>query len=302
MFALYGIFFAILLPNISENPELAWGLSMKAVLPPGAMGLMIASFFAAAMSSAATYATTSSAMFVAPLLAQGPKPRPAAVSVSSVGEMVALASVLLSAVSTLFIGDIETYVMLCLSLLCFLGVPIYFGIVWRRANQMGMWLSLMMGISAFLVTYMMPTGDGHFFLNGDAAFSMGVFVSTSLSLIGMVIGTYVGRMENAEQLNRFYVIMNTPIGDEQRLVRAGIQLPALVDAGLTSEGPEQLNGQVLDELYRADAERKIFGPMSSIEIRRENLSWYLPGFIKVTISCALLVVGTWLLLRFLFVW
>ena len=65
LFALYGIFFAILAPTI-DDPELAWGAVMKMVLPVGVgvVGLMIASFFAAAMSSADTFATTSSAMIV----------------------------------------------------------------------------------------------------------------------------------------------------------------------------------------------------------------------------------------------
>ena len=49
-----------------DDPELAWGVVMKRVLPVGigVVGLMIASFFSAAMSSADTYATTSSAMIV----------------------------------------------------------------------------------------------------------------------------------------------------------------------------------------------------------------------------------------------
>jgi hypothetical protein len=96
--------------------------------------------------------------------------------------------------------------------------------------------------------------------------------------------------------------MNTPIGQEERLIDAGIRLPALVDAGLVSEGDEVLNAQVLRGTYIADAGDKIFGPSSTIELRRERLDWYLSGFLRVTVACTVLIVGTWLLTRVLFVW
>jgi Na+/proline symporter len=297
MFALYGILFAILAPNLGD-PEMAWGTVLKDVLPVGAMGLLIASFFAAAMSSAATYATTSSAMMIdycsRKLIFPG---RPRAQYLTMARGWAAF-SVLLAASSTLLISQIVDYVNYSLSLLCFLGIPIYFGVVWRRANQTGMWLSLVLGIGSFLAILL---AEGTL-LDRSAAFSARVFVSTGLSLLGMIAGSLLGRRERDQQLDRFYVILNTPIGQEQRLVDAGIRLPALVDAGLAEEGPEKLRGEVLDRLHRADAQQKIFGPASTIEIRRERLPWYLPGFISVTLQCVALVVLTWLVTRVLFVW
>ena len=297
MFALYGILFAILAPNLAD-PEMAWGTVLAEVLPAGAMGLLIASFFAAAMSSAATYATTSSAMMIdycsRKLLVPG---RPRAQYLTMARGWAAF-SVLLAASSTLLISQIVDYVNYSLSLLSFLGIPIYFGVVWRRANQAGMWWSLVLGIGSFLV---LLAGEGTL-VSSDSAFSARVFVSTGLSLAGMIAGSLVGRPEADQKLKRFYVILNTPIGQERRLVEAGIRLPALVDAGLAEEGPEVVRGSVLDELYRSDAQQKIFGPSSNVEIRRERLPWYLPGFLSVTVQCVALVVLTWLATRLLFVW
>jgi hypothetical protein len=214
----------------------------------------------------------------------------------------AVLSILVAAATTTRITQIEDYIKLSLSLLCFLGIPIYFGVVWRRANQAGMWLSLVLGIGAFLVIRFMPTGTGHYFANSDETFVASVFISTGLSLLGMIVGTLFGPSDDAVQLNRFYVIMNTPIGEEQRLVDAGIRLPALVDAGLVGDGEEQLRVDVLNRLYESDAQQKMFGADSAIEVRRERLYWYLPGFIRVTTACVLLIVGTWLITRLLFVW
>jgi SSS family solute:Na+ symporter len=300
MFTLYGILFFIRLPGVA--PEQTWGLAMKAVLPIGAMGLMIASFFAAAMSSAATYSTTSSAMLIDYFCRKLIIPNRPRISYLSMARWWAVLSILFAAATTVQLTQIEDYIKLSLSLLCFLGIPIYFGIVWRRANQTGMWLSFALGIGAFLVIWLMPTGDGRYFANRDAVFVASVFVSTVLSLLGMIVGTLVGAADDETRLKRFYVIMNTPIGDEQRLVDAGIRLPALVDAGLVSDGEEQLRIDVLHRLYQEDAQRKVFGADSSIEVRRERLPWYLSGFIRVTVSCVLLIVGTWFVTRLLFVW
>jgi hypothetical protein len=172
-----------------------------------------------------------------------------------------------------------------------------------------MWLSLLLGISAFLVIKFLTIIDmpvlktglpGKYFASEESAFNTGVFASTTLSLIGMLVGTLIGRLDNLQKLKRFYVILNTPIGQEQRLIDAGISLPTLVDGGLVPEGPEVVNQDVLNRLYDEDAQAKIFGPESSIEIRRERLGWYTSGFIRVLVASVLLLVLTWLVPQWLF--
>ncbi|MHC4399540.1 MAG: sodium:solute symporter family protein [Planctomycetota bacterium] len=304
LFAIYGIFFAILAPKMGD-PELAWGEVMKTVLPAGigVVGLMIASFFAAAMSSIDTIAATSSAVIVDYACRKVVWPGLAMRHYLNLARVCAVVLIAAAAVTTLYIENIKDYVKLCMALLSFLAVPIYFGVVWRRANRTGMWLSLLLGIASYLIIRFGLTGDGCLFRNADDAFATSVFVPTALSLAGMWLGSIFGWSEDRHRLERFYVIMNTPIGQEQRLVDAGIRLPSLVDAGLVDEGPEQLNTDVLEDLYRADREHKIFGPTSSIELRREpTLPWYVPGFLAVTAACIALVVLTWLATRVLFVW
>lgn len=98
-------------------------------------------------------------------------------------------------------------------------------------------------------------------------------------------------------------VMNTPIGHEQRLVAAGIKLPALVDSGHVDDVHEHIDHAELDRLTKTDSKSKWFGPDSEIELTRGSLpSWYRRGFAMVTVSCVGLVAGTWLLTRVLFVW
>ena len=119
----------------------------------------------------------------------------------------------------------------------------------------------------------------------------------------MITGCLVGKADDILKIKRFYVIMNTPVGEEQRLVEAGIRLPAMIDAGLVPEGPEELKADVLDKLYAKDCKDKIFGAESTIELRKEpGLEWYFPGFVRITLACFALVIVTWLATRILFVW
>jgi solute:Na+ symporter, SSS family len=307
VFALYGIFFAMLYMGLEgKESETAWGLVMRQVLPTGwgLAGLMIAGFFAAAMSSTDTYATTSSAMFTDFIYRRVLAPNRSTAHYLLSARVWSVVSVALAAVSTLGIEKIQDYVNLAMAMLAFLGIPIYFGVVWRKASKLGMWISLLLAISSFVLLkfVLLIEANGYGMDAMEVVTQWTVFVPTSLALFGMWFGSWLQPDLDKIKLDRFYTIMNTPIGQEQRLVDAGIQLPALIDAGLQTAGPEQLRHDRLQQLVTADAQEKFLGPGSSIELRRERLDWYGQGFLRVTTACVLLVVGTWLLVQILFVW
>lgn len=304
LFAIYGILFAIYKPGL-KDAEMSWGVVMGEILPVGVLGLLIASFFAAVQSSAGSYATIVSALYVDYLYRKILRPGKSRKHYLLAARIWAVAAIMFAAVSTLYISSIKDYVKLSMTLLSFLGIPIYFGIIWKKANRTGMWLSLAGGIITYVavIVYTMNKREMGFVAAIDPSFEPAVFLSTLFSTVGMLAGSMFGKPDDELKIKRFHVIMNTPVGKEQRLVDAGIKLPALVDAGLVSEGPEQLNREEIERLYSLDSERKFFGPQSSIELRREpDLPWYYPGFVKITLCCVGLVVFTWLITKLLFVW
>jgi Na+/proline symporter len=304
LFAIYGILFAIYKPGLAD-PETSWGVVMNEILPIGVLGLLIASFFAAAMSSVGTFATTSSALYSNYLYRKIISPGKSLKHYLTAGRIWAVVSILIAALSTQYISSIRQYVKLSLTLLSFLGVPIYFGIVWRKANRTGMWLSLVCGITTYItvIVVVMSKLDIGFIEAINPSFEKAVFLSAPMSLFGMIVGCLVGKSDDPIKIKRFYVIMHTPIGEEARLLSAGIRLPALIDAGLVEDGTEELRVDVLERLYNEDKKDKFFGSNSSIEIRREpKLPWYYPGFFKITGACVVLVAVTWLITRILFVW
>jgi hypothetical protein len=109
-------------------------------------------------------------------------------------------------------------------------------------------------------------------------------------LVGMALGSYLVQPEHASLVKKFHVIMNTPIGQEQRLIKAGIALPAL---DINKNGIQKEDRDSIAHLYEQDAEDKIFGSGSPIELRREKtLPWYFPGFICLTLTCFALIFFT----------
>lgn len=303
-FAVYGILFVILKPNL-DDPEMAWGIVMGEIVPVGFMGLLIVSFVAAAMSSADSHSTTSSAMFIDYFYRKILRPNRSGQHYLAMAKLAAIASVFIAALTTEWMTSLQDYVKLFMTLLSYLGIPILFGITWRKANRSGMWLSLVGGSATYVVVnaaVMARNGIG-FFEAISVSFEPAVFWAVGVSALGMVLGSLFGPEDDPIKLKRFYAIMHTPVGEESTLVRLGIKLPALVDKGLTPDGPEAIDEHALDRYYEAICRDKFFGPESPIELKREpQLPWYYPGFLWSVAACFALLGLTWLVPKMVFVW
>jgi hypothetical protein len=173
------------------------------------------------------------------------------------------------------------------SFLGFVAVPLYFGVIWRKANRKGMWAALLVGILLFVMT--------RFWL--QLRFQYTVFVPTFGSALMMYLVSRLTRSEPEVMLNRFYCTLNTPLGQEAKLEAVGIRLPSMM-ANLAPgdpEPPEQIDERALAHLYQEQSVHKVFGPENSLEILSEpGLGWYYRGFVLITLACTALLVATWL--------
>ena len=273
LFALYGILFAIYYPGL-EDPELAWGTLMKSLLPAGVLGLLVASFAAALMSSVDTFATTTSGLVVDYLyrkrLFRGRSPR----FYITQARIWGFIAVFLGYVTTRFLENIIQYIELGWSLISFISVPLYFGLVWRRANRQALWAGVTTGALLFLWLKVWL----------QASFEYTVFIPTLACALVTWLVSLRTPPEDETLLNRFYAILSTPVGQDERLRQAGIQLPAM--AGTDAAQPPPPDPEKIHELYRFYARDKIYGPSSAIELRREaGLQWFYRGFVSITLWC-----------------
>ena len=273
LFALYGILFAIYTPGL-EDPELAWGTLMKSLLPAGVLGLLVASFAAALMSSVDTFATTTSGLVVDYLYRKRLFPNRLPRFYITHARIWGFIAVFLGYVTTRFLENIVQYIELGWSLISFISVPLYFGLVWRRANRQALWAGVTTGALLFLFLKVWL----------QASFEYTVFIPTlSCALVTWLVSLRTPP-EDETLLNRFYAILSTPVGQDEKLLEAGIQLPAM--AGTDAARPPAPDPEKIGELYRFYARDKIYGSSSTIELRWEpELQWFYRGFVSITLWC-----------------
>ncbi|MBM3801332.1 MAG: hypothetical protein FJW26_03360 [Acidimicrobiia bacterium] len=286
LFALYGMLFVITKPGLADA-ELAWGVVMREIIPVGVQGLLVAGFFAALMSTVNTMATAGSALSVDYLfkkqLFQGRDGK----FYLRCARVSAFLFVFVSYLLTRQFKTLVDFVEVVTSFLGFLCVPLYFGIIWRKANRQGMWAALLVGVVLLAVT--------RFWLN--LPFQYTVFIPMFSSALAMYLVSRATRPESEVLLNRFYCTLHTPLGQEDRLRAVGIHLPAMShgDEAGGLESRQNIDERALAELHRAHSTHKVFGPESSIEILKEpGLGWYYRGSVLVLAACFGLLGAAWL--------
>ena len=140
LFAVYGIMFAIYKPGLHTQPlpqdtELVWGIVMKEIVPAGLLGLLVASFFAALMSTVDTVATASSAMTVDYLFKKRWFPGRSQAFYLRWARVGGVVAVLLAYLITLQFSTLKEIVEFLAPLQGFLGIPLFFGIAWRGSQS-----------------------------------------------------------------------------------------------------------------------------------------------------------------------
>jgi Na+/proline symporter len=287
LFTLYGILFFLQRPGLPDA-ELAWGVVMRDIIPIGVRGLIVAAFFAALMSSVDSMATTVSALSVDHVIRKRLLPGRSLRFYLNCARISAFFTVFFSYLLTRQFRTLVEFIEVIASFSALLCIPLYFGIVWRKANRRGMWAALLTGVFLLILT--------RFWLH--LSFPYTVFIPTLSSALAMYLVSRATRPESENLLNRFYCVLHTPLGKEDELKAVGIRLPAMAGVSETEDltPAESLDAKALGALYRDRAAHKVFGTESSLEILREpGLGWYYRGFVKILLSCCFLLATAWAL-------
>ncbi len=295
LFAVYGIMFAIYKPGLETQPvpqdtELVWGIVMKEIVPAGLLGLLVASFFAALMSTVDTMAASTSGLAVDYLAKKRFLPGRTVGFYLQAARIWSVLAVFLAYLITLQFSTLKEIVEFLAPITGFLGIPLFFGVVWRRANRRGVWASLIVGITLMClvkICYEAPANQ---------KVPMMVLPPLAVAALVMYLVSRFTRPESEALLTRFYSILHTPVGQEDRLRAVGIHLPMMAESE-TGSDPD-LDGiqddEALARLYESYAQYKIGGRNSTIELIREpGQEWFYRGAIWLTLTCVWLVAVVW---------
>ncbi|MEJ2634355.1 MAG: sodium:solute symporter family protein [Calditrichia bacterium] len=213
--AFLGVFAAFLYPGLGfSNRELAFGIAARNLLPVGLVGLMIAALAAAVMSTCDAFMVHGSALFTRNIYLSHLNPSATDKDLLktarySSGFIVAGGVFFAYVFPSVVHGLMEIW-----KVTAYLGVAFWFGVIWKRANRFGAMTSALAMAAIALGTSA--------FLGWPIQNQIALYVPVGIVL--MVVVSYFTRPEPEEQLHKFYTLLDTPVGKEQRLKDANIEI------------------------------------------------------------------------------
>ncbi len=211
--ALTGVACIALYPDLADS-EHAFGLASRDLLPVGLVGVMLASMVAAAMSSCDSLMVDGSALFVKNVYQRYLRPQASVRHYLNVGRLVGVAVVMGGIVVATYATTVVGILKLTWSLVAFFGIAFWGGVLWRRCNAYGAWAGI---LGSALLWYLSRFVWGWELHQQFLVYLLGGFFC-------MIVVSLLTPPADQDRLNRFYAILQTPVGEEHRLREAGIRL------------------------------------------------------------------------------
>ena len=217
--AFVGVFAAFLFPGLeNENREMAFGLAVNNLLPAGLIGLMLASMAAAVMSSCDSFMVGGSALFTRHFYRKYFKPDGTDKHYLIVARCSSLVVVVGGVAYAYWLDNVIQGILILWKFTAFFGVGFWMALVWRRANRYGVFASVTAMIICIVITSdLTPWG-----LNWGIAYQIALYLPVGFSIF--ILASLLTRPEPEKQVNDFYTLLNTPVGEEDQLKKAGIEI------------------------------------------------------------------------------
>jgi Na+/proline symporter len=228
-----------------ERREDAFGVAIRVLLPTGMTGLMFAAILAAQMSTLSSFMVDGSALLSRNIYAKHFAREATDQHVLRIGRLFGLVVVGFGMLVAFTVSGVAQGLTIFWAISSLMGVFMWSGVLWRRTNATGVWASfIIMFIPWFLLGKF-----GELVLKGiplfrnvswiglyshQKDFPQLVFCYLPAGLVALVLGSLLGRPRDAKTLNNFYMLLRTPVGQEQKLIDAGVNV---VYAGSTVAHP-----------------------------------------------------------------
>ncbi len=211
--------------------ERAFPTAIRVLLPPGARGLMFAAILAAQMSTLSAFMVAGSAFFSRNIYRRYLNPTAPDEQILRVGRFAGLVVVVLGIGFALIFKSVIEGLKEFLLLATLTGLFMWVGVLWRRTTTAGAWISFAVMAPIFLLlgkfgAIIHPLFPGVAWLGVYSQPKFAHLHAVSYlapGLIALVIGSLLTRPKSKESLDRFHLLINTPVGQEAKLTEAGIE-------------------------------------------------------------------------------
>lgn len=210
--AFTGVACIALYPEL-DDPEHAFGLASRDLLPAGLIGVMLASMIAAVMSTCDSFMVDGAALFVENVYKPLVKSDAEDKHYLTVGRLTALVLVAFGIIVSLYFTSVVSIIKLSWSLVAFFGIAFWGGILWRGTNAPGAWAGILVSAALFWVSG--EYGWGWELPDQYVLYIVGGFAA-------LIIVSKLTKPVDKDKLDKFYLRLHTPVGQEHKLREAGI--------------------------------------------------------------------------------
>ncbi len=217
--AFVGVFAAALYPGLtSKNRELAFGIAIVNLLPSGLVGLMIAAMAAAVLAACHNFMVAGSALFTRNIYKKLNKNELTSAKELKIARYSSIIIVVGGVLVALTIPSIVQGLKYLWEITAYFGIAFWMAIIWRKSNRYGVWASLIITILITLIT-------GPYF-----SFGLGWAIEYQIALylpagfLALIVVSALTKPEPAEHLNKFYSLLHTPVGEENKLKEKNIDI------------------------------------------------------------------------------
>lgn len=219
--ALVGLIVVVMLTRSGQmlaDREDAFGFATRELLFPGAVGLMIASVLAANMSTCSAFTVDGGALFTQNFYRRYLVHERDDRHYLMVGRVSGVIVTLLGVWFALAVELVLEAFLFTESIAAFMGISLFGGICWKRANRHGAFASLVVSSTVFFYLSRVQFGK---WLNWDAA-NFGIALVAGFLV--MVAVSLLTRPESDERVNEFFERLDTrseldPVTGEEKVIR-----------------------------------------------------------------------------------
>ncbi len=214
--ALTGVMAIAMYGSAKIEPDHAFGLMAHDLLPAGFAGLMVACVLASVMDNCAILMLSFAGLYsnnIHRKLWPNLSDEKTLLKVNRISSLVfAAISIPLAYVFT----DVPAAMRFTWNTVPLMGIPFFLGLWWRGANRYGAFAAFFLGLAAMLL------GVTYFNWTGDAGLPKNILFFLSIGLLGGIVTSLLTQPERKADVDRFFLLMNTPIGQEERLRNSGL--------------------------------------------------------------------------------
>ena len=212
--------------------ELAFGTAVRIFFPHGILGLVFASIFSAQMATLSAQMVNSSALASRNLYLALLRPQASDREVLIFGRISGIVLVAIGVVLSLVLAKVADALTMLLQFSAIMGVVVWGGVLWRRANSEGAWAA----VAVLFATWVLfgpvgallkkatggPTWLGRF---GPAEFMFELtIIYLPAGIATFILVSLFTKPPPAKQVEDFRMLLRTPVGEEQKLIDAGVQI------------------------------------------------------------------------------